>query len=568
MKEPTRPIPQPTVERDGSLVAHTVATPTSFKVRARVTIGSRKVIPVILVPGIMGSNLRARQDMKVRGDDVLKPGESAWRPPNGVIEGFWEARRWAERSPSERQRILDASILEVDPNGQLEFAPNTFDAAVLRERGWGEVHAASYGALLIDLQRHLDKTFQMSPSGERQIRHFWLRVMQSQPEAWGVRSIAKVTEAELEKYAGYQYPVYAFGYNWLASCEDSARRLRKRIDQVKAFWTERKHQCDKVILITHSMGGLVARACARVSPPGDGTAPDIAGIIHATMPALGAPVAYRRIACGTEGGRFANGLGDNLKAGAITDIAGETSAQTTPVMALSEGALQLLPNHLYPRPWIVIKAIRSVNRRDEVRDLLSLPDGNPYDFYRDTKSWYRMIDPSLADPARRYAKSDKSVDDRIQDAIGVAERFHTELLTAGGGTTAKSAPYYHPNTFAFYGADKQLKAYGQIRWVAREPTVNPAVLTPSNIRGGRLASSAKNGDREVRIGQDLQLRFFLWPEDAHGDETVPVQSGAGPAAHIRQTFAPVGFRHQDSLQPETTRLLIRHLIVKIVQEIK
>jgi len=568
MKEPTRPIPQPTVDRDGSLVAHTVATPTAFKVRARVTIGSRKVIPVILVPGIMGSNLRARADMKPRADDILRPGESAWRPPSGNIDGYLESLKWSVRSPSERQRILDASTLEVDPGGELAFAPNVFDPGVLRERGWGEVHAGSYGALLIDLQRHLDKTFQVSPRGTREIRHFWRRVMQTEASSWGVRHIEKVTEAELEKFAAYQYPVYAFGYNWLNSCEDSARRLRTRIDAIKAFWAERKHQCEKVILITHSMGGLVARACARLSPPGDGSAPDIAGIIHATMPALGAPVAYRRIACGTEGGRFANGFGDNRKASAIADIIGESSAETTPVMAVSPGALQLLPNHLYPRPWIVIKSMRSVNRRDEVRDLLSLPDGNPYDFYRDMKSWYRMIDPTLADPAKRHDNMDESVVDRISKAIGAAERLHTTLLMTGGAGSSSSKPYYHPHTYVFYGADKELKAFGQIRWVAREPSINPTALSPSLIRAATLVSATRNGDREVRVGRDLQLRFFVWPEDAHGDETVPVQSGAGSSPHVRQTFAPAGFRHQQSLEPEAMRLLVRHLIVKIVQEIK
>lgn len=567
MKEPTRPIPQPTVDRDGSLVAHTVATPTAFKVRARVTIGSRKVIPVIFVPGVMGSNLRARRDLKARQDDMLAPGEAAWRPPNGLIDGFWEARKWAERSPSERQRILDASMLEVDPNGQLDFVPATFDAAQLRARGWGEVHAGSYGTLLIDLQRHLDKTFQVSPQGSREIRHFWLRVMQSQPESWGVRQVEKITEAELEKYAAYQYPVYAVGYNWLESCEKSARRLRERIDQIKRFWTERKHQCTRVILITHSMGGLVARACARMSAPGDGSAPDIAGIIHAAMPALGAPVTYRRIACGTEGGRYTNGFMDNLKAGAVMDMVGESAADTTPVMAVSPGVLQLLPNHLYPKPWLVIKTIRSVNRRDEVRDLLSLPDGNPYDFYRDMKSWYRMIDPDLADPAKRFNDADRSVREVISDAINDAEQFHTSLLTLDDGKKGQT-PYYHPNTYAFHGADKSLKAYGQIRWVARETSVSSAALTPSDIRNGNLASVSENGARDVRIGQGLQLRFSLWPEDAHGDETVPVQSGAGPTAHIRQMFAPTGVRHQDSVQPEAMRLLIRHLIVKIVQEVR
>lgn len=212
--------------------------------------------------------------------------------------------------------------------------------------------------------------------------------------------------------------------------------------------------------------------------------------------------------------------------------------------------------------------MRSVNRRDEVRDLLSLPDGNPYDFYRDMKSWYRMIDPELADPARRYSKVGTAVVDLISDAIGAAEKLHTKLLMTGGDGSAPPKPYYHPHTYAFYGADKELKAFGQVRWVAREPSINPTALSPSLIRAATLVSATRNGDREVRVGRNLHLRFFIWPEDAHGDETVPVQSGAGPSSHVRQTFAPIGFRHQQSLEPEAMRLLVRHLIVKIVQEIQ
>ncbi|MGF6180080.1 hypothetical protein ABIB42_001080 [Massilia sp. UYP32] len=138
----------------------------------------------------------------------------------------------------------------------------------------------------------------------------------------------------------------------------------------------------------------------------------------------------------------------------------------------------------------------------------------------------------------------------------------------GGAGSSSSKPYYHPHTYVFYGADKELKAFGQIRWVAREPSINPTALSPSLIRAATLVSATRNGDREVRVGRDLQLRFFVWPEDAHGDETVPVQSGAGSSPHVRQTFAPAGFRHQQSLEPEAMRLLVRHLIVKIVQEIK
>lgn len=568
MKEPTRPIPQPTVDRDGSLVAHTVATPTAFKVRARVTIGSRKVIPVIFVPGIMGSNLRARRDLKVQKDGVLKPGEPAWRPPNGSVEGYREAVKWEDRSASIRQRILDPSILEVDPSGELDLPFCALELSVMRERGWGEVHASSYGALLVDLQRHLDRTFQVSPYGIRQVRQYWKRVMQCEPERWGGRAVDNVTEEELEKYAAYQYPVYAFGYNWLESCEMAARKLRVRINEIRKFWIERKHTCNQVIILTHSMGGLVARACAKLSSSGNGDAADIAGIVHAVMPALGAPVAYRRIAFGTEGGNFTNGLAENIKASKFAQIAGETSAETTPIMAISPGVLQLLPNHFYPRPWLLIKTIRSVNRREQVRDHFALPDGNPYEFYRDMASWFRMIDPGLADPANRYTDEPGGVVRLIRASIDKAERFHTKFLVTGDGTKENQKPYYHPLTYAFYGADKAFKAFGQIRWVAREPSSSRVALTTGNIRAATHIASAADGTREVEVEKGLRLHFSIWPQDAHGDETVPVQSGAGPQQYARQIFAATGFRHQESFQNDDMLLLTRHLIVKIVQDIK
>ncbi|MEG2899670.1 MAG: hypothetical protein RR983_05070 [Massilia sp.] len=569
MSEPTRPIHQPTVERDGSLVAHTVATPVAFKVRARVTIGSRKVIPVIFVPGSMGSNLRARAGSNKRDDDALRPGEPAWRPPNHLAGKFREADVWETRAPALRQRILDPAILEVDPDGELDFPLCGLEPDVMRERGWGEIHADSYGALLVDLQRNLDKTFQLSPQGARLVRLHWKRVMQCDPERWGVRQIEHVTEAELEHYAGYQYPVYAFGYNWLASCDVAAKSLRTRIDWIRAFWTNRKHACRHVILVTHSMGGLVARACARLSE-GAGGASDIAGIVHAVMPALGAPVAYRRMACGTEAGNFTNGPLANFAASGFADIAGDTSAKTMPVMAVAPGLLQLLPNHLYPAPWLVIKTLRGVNAHEDLRDMVSLPDGNPYDMYRDMTSWHRMIDPALADPAQRYAKLHGGPVKKILDAINEAERFHRQVLGVEG-KGGKSTPYYHRHSYAFYGADKTLKAYGKIRWVARMPSTSPAVLTTANVRAAKLVADGGKGSadtREVETANGVRLRFVLWPQDEQGDETVPLQSGAGAAAHVRGAFSPTGFRHQDSFQHEDMLLLTRHLIVKIVQEVR
>ena len=74
--------------------------------------------------------------------------------------------------------------------------------------------------------------------------------------------------------------------------------------------------------------------------------------------------------------------------------------------------------------------------------------------------------------------------------------------------------------------------------------------------------------REVEIEPGARLNFVLWPQDAPGDETVPAQSGAGTVSHVRRTFAAAGFRHQDSFQHDDMLLLTRHLIVKIVQEVR
>ena len=598
MSEPTRPIRQPTVDTDGSLVAHSVATPKSFRMRAQVTVGSRKVIPVIFVPGIMGSNLRARaatsatraaepaprvsernvkQLNKVQATDVGSDEKSdtdsddpAWRAPNGTMDGLREARKWKRRTPATRQRILNPAALEVDDAGELGNEVAGLSPGELRARGWGEVHADSYGVVLAKLQTCLDTTFQIDKRGQREIRVHWKRVMQCSPASWGVRAVERVTEPELEHFAHFQYPVYAVGYNWLESCAVSAQRLNRRIDEIKAFWRSRKHECDYVILVTHSMGGLVARACARLrsaNAPGPG---DIAGIIHGVMPALGAPVAYRRIACGTESTRYTNGLVDNVKASRFAEIAGVTPAETTAVMATAPGILELLPNHLYPKPWLLVKTLTRVENADKVQDILGLPKGNPYDFYRDTQSWYRLINPHLADPAGLYGGKPEAVKEAIEKAVSTAEKFHQSILEkpaeANGDAVAKA--WYHPNSYAFYGVDEGRLSYGTVQWAARVPSGQGVALTSANVRNASLAAQASNGAREVLVEGRLKLKFSVWGQDAHGDDTVPGQSSAGASNHVRAAFAARGFGHQDCFTNDAMLLLTRHLIVKIVQGIK
>jgi pimeloyl-ACP methyl ester carboxylesterase len=561
MIEPTRPVQQPTVAPDGTLVAHSVATPKAFTTRALVTVGSRKVIPVIFVPGIMGSNLRAGGNPAPPEETGIKSGEAVWHAPNGAYDAVGAVGKWTNREPALRQKILRADTCEVDPNGELAIPASTRGAdeagaeaylskEEMRTRGWGEVHAGSYARLLMELESHLNTTFRMEAPNKRRLTEHWKRVVDCDRSKWGVRSLEPLTEAELEHYAAYQYPVYAVGYNWLASCSKAADRLQQRIEEIIAFWVQRQHECSQVILITHSMGGLVARACARRIPD------KIAGVIHGAMPALGAPVAYRRIACGVEPSSPGSIGGNGIDAAAFSLMLGRTTKETTAVMATSPGVLELLPNHLYPRPWLHLRTVSTVGGKKTWRDWVNLPQASSYDMYRDTTSWFRLIDPSLADPAGLYRES--GVNNAIRTALDDAERFHVEELN----------DYYHPNTYAYYGADVTRRTFSRISWIADDTAACGRVALSSGlIAQGKPKVRALDGGRGVEVG-GCMLTFVPDAQDAAGDGTVPETSGQCTGGVLKRVFATRGFSHQKSYHPEYMVLLTQHLVVKIVQDVK
>lgn len=577
MSETTRPLPPPVPLANCGWGVQSFTSSTEFKVRGLSLVPSNHIIPVIVVPGIMGSNLRAKhkprlgrvineQNMKV------KRGDEAWRPPNGIKEGMKASMAWSDISAGDRQKIFDGPTLEVDDRGALMLL-DSVDGYVLteadvRQRGWGEVHADSYGALLHALQTRLNQTFGFDDNEKKRfVQQHWKEVMACEPQKWGLRAFESLTVGHLEKHAQHYFPVYAVGYNWLEDCEQSSQRLEKRVLEIIEFWTKTKRRCDKVILVTHSMGGLVARACAKRIPD------KIAGVIHGVMPAFGAPAAYRRMACGTESSSPDNGPVDNLSASRLAVILGETTEKTTAVLATSPGALQLLPNHLYPGPWLHVRVMTSAGKPQSATggirtnaagispaaaDYLHLPSArspNPYDLYRDLTSWYRLINPALADPAGKFRKVKNGIEEAIFAAIDTAEKFHRSL-----------GDYYHPNTYAFYGDDQQKRSYGQVRWVARQQAGSATVVTAANVNAAHFLNHTALGQRRVRLEGKTDLLFELDQQDARGDGTVPHQSGAGPSGKVKQVFATHGFDHQGSYNHPDMLMLTLRLIVKIVQE--
>ncbi|NNG25450.1 hypothetical protein HGB41_20910 [Massilia sp. ML15P13] len=579
MSESTRPLPSLIPLSHGGWQVNSFMSSVEYTLRGLGLVPPNKIVPVIVVPGIMGTNLRAKQKPRLgRVEDernqIVGPGLPVWRPPNGDSEGLKAAKIWDKYTPRERQLLFDSATLEVDPGGPVVI-PESEDGYVLterelRERGWGEVHADSYGGLLYGLQTRLNQTFGFDEQGKKRfVQQHWKDVMACDPQRWGLRQFAPLTEDHLVKHAQYYFPVYAAGYCWLNDCKTSAELLEKRILQIIASWKGAKRQCSKVILVTHSMGGLVARACAKRIPD------KIAGVIHGVMPALGAPVAYRRLACGTE--PFSPN-GSPLKKFADSRVAmilGNSADKTTPVLAISPGALELLPNHLYPQPWLHVRVFRFVGGsqatnhvgkdaaygyQPKIYDALSFPNANlqnPYDLYRDMKFWFRLINPELADPAGKYVNSKRGgVVSAIKKAANTAETFHRTL-----------GDYYHPNTYAFYCDDKEQLTYGMLRWVALQQTGSATALTPANLTAARYIGQSETGQRRVLVEGKTELRFAPDQQDARGDGTVPHQSGAGPGGKVKQVFATAGYNHQGSYNNEHMLMLTLRLITKIVQEI-
>jgi len=542
MNEPTRKLPDPTLDKDGCWHGQSCLSPEHFKVRGALAIPSTHVIPVVFLPGTMGSNLKATS--KSRG---LKPGQAAWRPPNGKIEGGVEVWKWNRRDPVARQNILDPDAVAVDDSGAvdipLDWTINQSDTA--RERGWGSVLWSSYGEFLFKLQTHLNRTFERM--GERRyILDHWQKIMKAKRDKWDAADMPPLTEDDLLKHIKYQYPVYAVGYNWLASNEAAAKTVQKRIEDIIDWWNSRGHQCEHVIIVTHSMGGLVGRACAKAIPD------KVLGVIHGVMPAIGTPLAYRRIACGVEDMSPSNSWLENKAAGFFSDIAGRTSAESMPVMGVAPGVLELLPNHRYPGKWL----LASTRANQQYEDVLQLPQGDPYAMYRDFEPWYRLLDPALCDPAKRYVREEGGIEKKITKAINQAERFHKQVIDE----------YYHPNTYAYYGEDAKHLSHGVVRWQIRRKREG---LSEAQLKSGRLDSSTNTGGRNVWVdGFEGHWYFEPAQQEAKGDGTVSPESGAAPKGKpgVKRVFKTTGYEHQDSYQDESMVQLTKYLIVKMVAE--
>ena len=524
-------------------------------------------LPIVFVPGVMGSNLRSVED---KGDAVWRL-DTIYVPTKGEQPVWLAAGKFMEGA-GDRQKMLHPDRTEVDPGGSVPSKPagsiHTNNArqleALYRARGWGEVAEGSYRDFLMTLEETLNGHRAGKPATEVEARIAALMALRAaNPEDQGWRPQKEFVASapdDFRKLREWFFPVHACGYNWLQDNAVAAKLLKQRINEVIAENNNAASRCEQVILVTHSMGGLVARACQQL----DGMELAIAGIVHGVMPADGAPVAYRRCKLGVAEEDAATGI-----------VIGRTGQEVTAVFAQAPGALELLPTQRYKTGWL---EVRGADGKTPVQQ--PLPVSDPYsEIYGRRDRWWALVKEKWLAPKDGVPITFE----QYLRFLSKAEKFHKQL----------TPNTYHPNTYAFYGADtkEKTKSFESVVWQMKRGTrADGKVPTPDDVYGMKAQQVQMDGVNPEYVGWKLTAKAEPHPDGgvefsseessywelradlAHesGDGTVPARSGRSPAdcAKVRQVFRLSGVEHEPAYSNKSpiARQVTLYAISKIALE--
>ncbi|MGV3345731.1 lipase family alpha/beta hydrolase [Enterobacteriaceae bacterium LUAb1] len=461
----------------------------------------------------------------------------------------WDALGWVFTSGKRRRELLDPNAVETDFDQKVGNDNNesTYFANSRQKRGWGSALGFSY----FDPLEKLQKALLIWEDYYNQARHDGTSSATAATEYFagkGSESIFRhilgkklssdddnpLSPDETNNYRNLLLPLHVFGYNWLQDNAQSAQDLAAYIDEVLRLYDTRENGGighglafergrEKVILVTHSMGGLVARYASELldTPYKD----KILGIVHGVMPDLGSPTAYKMMKIGEHS--MPMGL-----------VLGMSATRLMSVLAQSPAPLQLLPSPKYNhgKPWLRIEK----GSPDGETDLLLPQQGDPFEeIYLQDDVWWRMYEPDILDKKDDIAK----------------ENFfnYKELMN---GTVkifmAKMEGSYHANTYQFYGAyfdentpQDSRRSDETVTWQLRDKTSWLWVSDDSR-------ATEEYGDRREYT---LRKSSYMWKstpsrdyEGGVGDGTVPQYSINLQAKDRFKEMLKINVDHQTAYQ--------------------
>jgi len=353
-----------------------------------------------------------------------------------------------------------------DPVGKL---------AEVIERGWGSLYWGGYGPFIRAFQERVKVAVRA-----------------------GVEQRAQgLPEDEINRLAGrLQFPIYGFGYNWTNSCRTSGEKLATYIDDVIARYQDlSKITCEEVILVTHSMGGLVARSACKIH----GAEEKVGGVIHGVQPTLGSAAMHWRAKCGfrrasalqlveesdlqpealgtvLDGGDEApawfgaDALADaegapkgaaallaNVKGVVSSGVLGSDGREVTALAGNLPGLLELAPTHQYRTNAGETAWLKVVDETGKAADReVELPEADSYDEVHaaklDEQDFWPMVKPALLVP--EHPDDTAAIEaawERYKEMVDQARAFHEDI-----------EDYAHPRTFNFYGGGDPVRRMGSV----------------------------------------------------------------------------------------------------------
>ena len=361
------------------------------------------------------------------------------------------------------------------------------------------------------------------------------------PSAWQAHPSLTLKELDektvRDTVKGCWFPVHAMGYNWLRGNGESGITMAKRITALIERYKEQGFACEKVILVTHSMGGLVARA---IIHPQMGKINDkVLGIIHGVMPAIGAGAAYKRMRCGFEG------------KGISAQVLGHLGDRVTAVLGNAQGGLELLPSEAYGNDWLQVKHNGVVCK--------SLPEhGDPYEeIYKLRGPWLGLLRDDWINPAESRSSSFKSTCGMLDRA----KAFHRAIATT-----------YHAQSYAHYGADPKRAAWHKVIWEVDEKAqisdVDRLKIVSDNAKGAMTMVDSRTDP----LGDNKAVSFTVKLLDAvdPGDQTVPLHSADAQARskQFKGIFRQTGYEHQSSYSDDAVIATTLYCLFQIASTMK
>ncbi|MEM7199355.1 MAG: hypothetical protein AAF628_03760 [Planctomycetota bacterium] len=247
--------------------------------RGGITPVNREELPIILVPGIMGSRLHYKNE----------PDRPIWNPDSKVAMLLLAAK-----VTTARMKVFDVRTKAT------VFGKGSKDAKLTADqerRGWGGCAWKFYGKGL------------------------------------------QYLEAASSNHGGI---VYCFGYDWRDTNWRSGKLLANKIKEIR-----RRHRDEKVLIVTHSMGGLVTRcACALLEREGKGAAEkNVLGVVHTMQPANGTPLAYCQFKQGAKPSHWIPSITDAV----LGAILGWDPIQFAAIASGTRAPFELMPNRDHVR---------------------------------------------------------------------------------------------------------------------------------------------------------------------------------------------------------------------------